>query len=58
MCCFEVDLESCWEMVMEGGCVKNGCVIVEEFILFELEIMFLIVCVVNGMIFCELIGYV
>lgn len=43
---------------MEGGRVKNGRVIVEEFIPFESEITLLTVRAVNGTAFCEPIGHV
>ncbi len=43
---------------MEGGRVKNGRVIVEEFIPFESEITLLTVRAVNGTTFCEPIGHV
>ncbi|MGW8460741.1 phosphoribosylglycinamide formyltransferase 2 [Bacillus atrophaeus] len=58
VCRSEADLEGCWEMAMEGGRVKNGRVIVEEFILFESEITLLTVRAVNGTAFCAPIGHV
>lgn len=58
ICRSEADLESCWETAMEGGRVKNGRVIVEEFIPFESEITLLTVRAVNGTAFCEPIGHV
>ncbi|UZD74396.1 phosphoribosylglycinamide formyltransferase 2 [Bacillus siamensis] len=50
-------LESCWNMAMEGGRVKNGRVIVEEFIPFESEITLLTVRAANGTSFCAPIGH-
>ncbi|WNV80029.1 phosphoribosylglycinamide formyltransferase 2 [Bacillus atrophaeus] len=58
VCRSEADLEGCWEMAMEGGRVKNGRVIVEEFIPFESEITLLTVRAVNGTAFCAPIGHV
>ncbi|MCY9134721.1 phosphoribosylglycinamide formyltransferase 2 [Bacillus atrophaeus] len=58
VCRSEDDLEGCWEMAMEGGRVKNGRVIVEEFIPFESEITLLTVRAVNGTAFCAPIGHV
>ncbi|MFT3656422.1 Formate-dependent phosphoribosylglycinamide formyltransferase [Bacillus sp. B01(2024)] len=50
-------LESCWNMAMEGGRVKNGRVIVEEFVPFESEITLLTVRAANGTSFCAPIGH-
>ncbi|MCY8520245.1 phosphoribosylglycinamide formyltransferase 2 [Bacillus atrophaeus] len=58
VCRSEANLEGCWEMAMEGGRVKNGRVIVEEFIPFESEITLLTVRAVNGTAFCAPIGHV
>ncbi|ASS69721.1 phosphoribosylglycinamide formyltransferase 2 [Bacillus atrophaeus] len=58
VCRSEADLEGCWEMAMEGGRVKNGRIIVEEFIPFESEITLLTVRAVNGTAFCAPIGHV
>ncbi|MCY8859360.1 phosphoribosylglycinamide formyltransferase 2 [Bacillus atrophaeus] len=58
VCRSEADLEGCWEMAMDGGRVKNGRVIVEEFIPFESEITLLTVRAVNGTAFCAPIGHV
>ncbi|MCY8934256.1 phosphoribosylglycinamide formyltransferase 2 [Bacillus atrophaeus] len=58
VCRSEADFEGCWEMAMEGGRVKNGRVIVEEFIPFESEITLLTVRAVNGTAFCAPIGHV
>nr|MDH3076014.1 phosphoribosylglycinamide formyltransferase 2 [Bacillus velezensis] len=50
-------LKSRWDMAMEGGRVKNGRVIVEEFIPFESEITLLTVRAANGTSFCAPIGH-
>ncbi|MDK4203149.1 phosphoribosylglycinamide formyltransferase 2 [Bacillus velezensis] len=50
-------LRSCWDMAMEGGRVKNGRVIIEEFIPFESEITLLTVRAANGTSFCAPIGH-
>ncbi|HZG70178.1 MAG TPA: phosphoribosylglycinamide formyltransferase 2, partial [Chondromyces sp.] len=58
VCRSEEDLETCWNVAMEGGRVKNGRVIIEEFIQFDSEITLLTVRAVNGTMFCAPIGHV
>ena len=54
----EGDIESCWNIAMEGGRVQNGRVIIEEFITFQSEITLLTVRSVNGTSFCAPIGHI
>ncbi|WP_047152940.1 phosphoribosylglycinamide formyltransferase 2 [Aneurinibacillus tyrosinisolvens] len=58
ICRSEEDIERCWKEAMEGGRVKHGRVIVEEFITFESEITLLTVRSVNGTLYCAPIGHV
>ncbi|WP_274365822.1 phosphoribosylglycinamide formyltransferase 2 [Paenibacillus thermotolerans] len=58
ICRGESDIERSWNMAMEGGRVKNGRVIVEEFIRFQSEITLLTVRSVNGTSFCAPIGHI
>ncbi|HJV46041.1 MAG TPA: phosphoribosylglycinamide formyltransferase 2 [Bacillota bacterium] len=51
------EIEHSWKVAMEGGRVKQGRVIVEEFIRFESEITLLTVRTVNGTLFCAPIGH-
>lgn len=58
VCRSESDIESCWNIAMEGGRVQNGRVIIEEFITFQSEITLLTVRSVSGTSFCPPIGHV
>lgn len=58
VCRSEGDIESCWNIAMEGGRVQNGRVIIEEFITFQSEITLLTVRSVNGTSFCAPIGHI
>ncbi|MFE0558987.1 phosphoribosylglycinamide formyltransferase 2 [Paenibacillus sp. NPDC058910] len=58
VCRCEGDIESCWNIAMEGGRVQNGRVIIEEFIIFQSEITLLTVRSVNGTSFCAPIGHI
>lgn len=58
VCRSEAELEECWDIAMEGGRVKNGRVIIEEFIQFDSEITLLTVRAVNGTMFCPPIGHI
>ncbi|MBO2942845.1 formate-dependent phosphoribosylglycinamide formyltransferase [Paenibacillus sp. F411] len=58
VCRREEDIQSCWNMAMEGGRVQNGRVIIEEFIPFESEITLLTVRSVSGTSFCPPIGHI
>jgi phosphoribosylglycinamide formyltransferase 2 len=58
VCRSEADLENCWNIAMEGGRVKQGRVIIEEFIRFDSEITLLTVRAVNGTMFCAPIGHI
>lgn len=58
VCRCEGDIESCWNIAMEGGRVQNGRVIIEEFITFQSEITLLTVRSVNGTSFCAPIGHI
>ncbi|MCY8233231.1 phosphoribosylglycinamide formyltransferase 2 [Priestia endophytica] len=57
ICRSEEDLNSCWNIALEGGRVKSTRVIIEEFISFESEITLLTVRAVNGTKFCAPIGH-
>ncbi|PYI55649.1 phosphoribosylglycinamide formyltransferase 2 [Paenibacillus flagellatus] len=58
VCREEADIERCWNAAMEGGRVRNGRVIIEEFIRFQSEITLLTVRSVSGTSFCAPIGHV
>lgn len=58
VCRSEGDIESSWNIAMEGGRVQNGRVIIEEFISFQSEITLLTVRSVNGTSFCAPIGHI
>ncbi|MEF3303401.1 formate-dependent phosphoribosylglycinamide formyltransferase [Paenibacillus sp. GYB003] len=58
VCRGENDIERSWNIAMEGGRVKNGRVIVEQFIRFQSEITLLTVRSVNGTSFCAPIGHI
>ncbi|MDB4866009.1 MAG: purT [Cohnella sp.] len=58
VCHSEEDLSPCWEIAMEGGRVRHGKVIVEQFIRFDSEITLLTVRSVDGTQFCDPIGHV
>ncbi|GIO92140.1 formate-dependent phosphoribosylglycinamide formyltransferase [Paenibacillus lactis] len=58
VCRSQSDIESCWNIAMEGGRVQNGRVIIEEFITFQSEITLLTVRSVSGTSFCPPIGHV
>lgn len=58
VCRSEEDIESCWNIAMEGGRVQNGRVIIEEFITFQSEITLLTVRSVNGTSYCAPIGHI
>jgi len=51
------ELSAAWHLAQEGGRVKGGKVIVEEFIHFDSEITLLTVRAVNGTQFCDPIGH-
>jgi phosphoribosylglycinamide formyltransferase 2 len=57
VCRSKEDIESSWQMAMEGGRVQKPRVIVEEFIRFDAEITLLTVRAVNGTYFCAPIGH-
>lgn len=58
VCREEKDIEHCWNVAMEGGRVRSGRVIIEEFIHFDSEITLLTVRSVNGTSFCAPIGHI
>lgn len=58
VCRSAADIESCWNLAMEGGRVQNGRVIIEEFITFQSEITLLTVRSINGTSFCAPIGHI
>ncbi|MEF3310519.1 phosphoribosylglycinamide formyltransferase 2 [Paenibacillus sp. GYB004] len=58
VCREESDIESSWNIAMEGGRVQNGRVIIEEFIRFQSEITLLTVRSVSGTSFCAPIGHI
>jgi phosphoribosylglycinamide formyltransferase 2 len=58
VCHSEEDLSHCWEIAMEGGRVRQGKVIVEQFIRFDSEITLLTVRSVGGTQFCDPIGHI
>lgn len=58
VCRREADIEACWNIAMEGGRVRNGRVIVEQFIRFQSEITLLTVRSVSGTSFCAPIGHI
>ncbi len=58
VCRAEQDTAHCWNVAMEAGRVRNGRVIVEEFIRFESEITLLTVRSVSGTMFCPPIGHI
>ncbi|NMO97842.1 formate-dependent phosphoribosylglycinamide formyltransferase [Paenibacillus lemnae] len=57
VCRSKDDIAGCWETAMAGGRVKNGRVIIEEFISFQSEITLLTVRSVSGTSFCPPIGH-
>jgi phosphoribosylglycinamide formyltransferase 2 len=57
VCRSEGDLTRCWQTAMDGGRVRQGRVIVEQFIRFDSEITLLTVRSVHGTLFCEPIGH-
>lgn len=58
ICRNESDIERSWDIAMEGGRVKNGRVIIEQFIRFHSEITLLTVRSVSGTSFCPPIGHI
>lgn len=58
VCRGEEDLARCWQAAMDGGRVRQGRVIVEEFIRFDSEITLLTVRCADGTLFCEPIGHI
>ncbi|MEB3102561.1 formate-dependent phosphoribosylglycinamide formyltransferase [Ferviditalea candida] len=58
VCRTEADIAHSWNVAMEAGRVRNGRVIVEEFIHFDSEITLLTVRSINGMMFCAPIGHI
>ena len=58
VCRSEEELPRSWQIAMEGGRVRQGRVIVEEFIRFESEITLLTVRSVHGTQFCPPIGHI
>ncbi|MCC3375118.1 phosphoribosylglycinamide formyltransferase 2 [Cohnella sp. REN36] len=58
VCRSEDEIERSWQIAMEGGRVRQGRVIVEEFIRFESEITLLTVRTVHGTLFCAPIGHI
>jgi phosphoribosylglycinamide formyltransferase 2 len=58
VCRSEEDLARCWQIAKEGGRVRQGRVIVEQFIHFDSEITLLTVRSVDGTKFCEPIGHI
>ncbi|WP_123039953.1 phosphoribosylglycinamide formyltransferase 2 [Cohnella candidum] len=58
VCRSEDDVERSWQLAMDGGRVRQGRVIVEQFIRFDSEITLLTVRSVNGTLFCEPIGHI
>lgn len=58
VCRSEDDVERSWRLAMDGGRVRQGRVIVEQFIRFDSEITLLTVRSVNGTLFCEPIGHI
>jgi len=57
VCRSEAELERSWTCAMEGGRVRQGRVIVEEFIRFDSEVTLLTVRTAQGTIFCPPIGH-
>jgi len=58
VCRSEDDISRCWQTAMDGGRVRQGRVIVEQFIRFDSEITLLTVRSVSGTLFCEPIGHI
>ncbi|WP_081739851.1 formate-dependent phosphoribosylglycinamide formyltransferase [Paenibacillus sp. JCM 10914] len=58
VCRSESEIETCWNIAMEGGRVQNGRVIIEEFITFQSEITLLTVRSVDGTSYCAPIGHI
>jgi phosphoribosylglycinamide formyltransferase 2 len=58
VCRSEEDMSRCWETAMEGGRVRQGRVIVEQFIRFDSEITLLTVRSTDGTKFCDPIGHI
>lgn len=58
VCRSDADVETCWNIAMEGGRAQNTKVIVEQFIHFESEITLLTVRSISGTTYCEPIGHV
>ncbi|MCI2254003.1 formate-dependent phosphoribosylglycinamide formyltransferase [Domibacillus sp. PGB-M46] len=58
VCRSKEEIESSWNIALEGGRAKKTRVIVEEFITFESEITLLTVRSVSGTAFCAPIGHI
>lgn len=58
VCRCEHELESCWNMALEGARAKKMRVIVEAFVPFTSEITLLTVRSITGTLFCAPIGHV
>lgn len=58
VCRSEDELARSWQIAMDGGRVRQGRVIVEQFIRFDSEITLLTVRSVSGTSFCEPIGHI
>ncbi|MBW5444682.1 formate-dependent phosphoribosylglycinamide formyltransferase [Cohnella sp. CFH 77786] len=58
VCRSEADIPRSWQLAMESGRVRQGRVIVEQFIRFESEITLLTVRSAGGTLFCEPIGHI
>lgn len=58
VCRSKEEIESSWNIALEGGRAKKTRVIVEEFITFESEITLLTVRSVSGTTFCAPIGHI
>lgn len=52
------DVESCWNIALDGARAKGTRVIVEAFVTFESEITLLTVRSVSGTVFCPPIGHI